>query len=1060
MEATIDTLNIKVEGDGNSAESALDRVLKKLERIKEATRGTNGGGSSSLNSHFNNLDKTLGSIKEKFSAVSQITDDLREKTSKCQRTSVAYADAMDSVKEKAEQSQGRFKTLSENIKDAFNTSRPSAFVSVLKMIGRLTLYRMIRSMIKQVTEGFKTGIDDMYQYSKTFNGEYARSMDQLASANLSYKNSIGAIMAPLINLVTPWIDSFVDKLIEINNTIAMVFAGLAGKSTYSKAVRVTTEYAEAANKASENTSKVTDKVEELKRSLAGLDEITIIGNNNTSPLSSSTGGSDGVTNGVDYSSMFVETPVDMAKVNEIKEKFEDILEIAKWIGIAIAAWEFGKFILGIGQAIAEIGRLKAGIALMITGFTLEGIGAYHIGYGDADIWDYIKFALGSVLGVAGSLLVFGANSMGWTIGITAALVIAIANISIGLHDRIADVIEQAFYDAGGTITISDLAGQFERLMTDIININQPIIDAGVTIDNTMEQQVRPAIETIREIGKGIELNAYTAEEKIPELVEQFEILQTGTKTILDEVYNNVIRAISGSLSTALIDAGEDVPSIVALLAEIKGETDTTFESITKNFQDAKLAYDNGSLSAEDYADKILSLTEQMNSLVGATDPVKDSFAGVEGALAGIDWESKDAKDLAFSKVNDSATAATQAVNDAHDEIQENLETMRSWSDNADYQLALDKLMIANDATQNQQLEKVKTYTAGFYDQIQSDMLAKMVDMTDTIAAEYDNLNWFQKIFAGSKDDYVATHLKTYKETIINPVMDGLETLYRNLGIEGAGYASEAADAIIDGLYMQVPTGNIWRDSYARTSTSRVDAVRDAFEKVGKAVPDGMIEGIKAKGGNVVEQLGLMAKESLDKTRDVYDTHSPSKETESIMRDNLLGFINGIKNNRAVVMSSLDSFLNGMLERMETFGNRWRSSINDMFDDMAYAWRSADFRSDGSYSYNRLSMRQIQRFAQGGFPEDGFFYANHNELVGQFSNGKTAVANNEQIIEGIAGGVASANEEQNTLLREQNRLLREQNRLIQEGRSIDVSTIASAFNRKNQRDGKVTVPVSI
>lgn len=42
----------------------------------------------------------------------------------------------------------------------------------------------------------------------------------------------------------------------------------------------------------------------------------------------------------------------------------------------------------------------------------------------------------------------------------------------------------------------------------------------------------------------------------------------------------------------------------------------------------------------------------------------------------------------------------------------------------------------------------------------------------------------------------------------------------------------------------------------------------------------------------------------------------------------------------------------------------------------------------------------QGFATGGFPEDGLFFANHNELVGQFSNGKTAVANNEQITEGI------------------------------------------------------------
>ena len=47
------------------------------------------------------------------------------------------------------------------------------------------------------------------------------------------------------------------------------------------------------------------------------------------------------------------------------------------------------------------------------------------------------------------------------------------------------------------------------------------------------------------------------------------------------------------------------------------------------------------------------------------------------------------------------------------------------------------------------------------------------------------------------------------------------------------------------------------------------------------------------------------------------------------------------------------------------------------------------------------------FATGGFPEDGLFMANHNELVGQFSNGKTAVANNEQITQGIYQAVLQA-----------------------------------------------------
>lgn len=62
------------------------------------------------------------------------------------------------------------------------------------------------------------------------------------------------------------------------------------------------------------------------------------------------------------------------------------------------------------------------------------------------------------------------------------------------------------------------------------------------------------------------------------------------------------------------------------------------------------------------------------------------------------------------------------------------------------------------------------------------------------------------------------------------------------------------------------------------------------------------------------------------------------------------------------------------------------------------------------------------YANGGFPEDGMFFANHNELVGKFENGKTAVANNEQIVSGIQNGVYGAMSESNALLMEQNALL--------------------------------------
>ena len=71
---------------------------------------------------------------------------------------------------------------------------------------------------------------------------------------------------------------------------------------------------------------------------------------------------------------------------------------------------------------------------------------------------------------------------------------------------------------------------------------------------------------------------------------------------------------------------------------------------------------------------------------------------------------------------------------------------------------------------------------------------------------------------------------------------------------------------------------------------------------------------------------------------------------------------------------------------------------------------------------QLSFPKATLHANGGFPEDGFFFANHNELVGQFSNGKTAVANNEQIVSGIQNGVYGAMSESNALLMEQNSLV--------------------------------------
>ena len=108
-------------------------------------------------------------------------------------------------------------------------------------------------------------------------------------------------------------------------------------------------------------------------------------------------------------------------------------------------------------------------------------------------------------------------------------------------------------------------------------------------------------------------------------------------------------------------------------------------------------------------------------------------------------------------------------------------------------------------------------------------------------------------------------------------------------------------------------------------------------------------------------------------------------------------------------------------------------------------------SDGSFittnvqttnGKSTISLSKSLYKASGAFgiPAGDVFIANEAgaELVGSI-NGKTSVANQEQIIAGIQRGVAEANSEQNTLLKEQNALLRS---ILQKDSSVRIGASAA------------------
>ena len=111
----------------------------------------------------------------------------------------------------------------------------------------------------------------------------------------------------------------------------------------------------------------------------------------------------------------------------------------------------------------------------------------------------------------------------------------------------------------------------------------------------------------------------------------------------------------------------------------------------------------------------------------------------------------------------------------------------------------------------------------------------------------------------------------------------------------------------------------------------------------------------------------------------------------------------------------------------------------------------------SFDTKLWNIPKIPLMAEGGFPEQGQMFIAREagaEMVGNIGR-RTAVANNDQIVAGIAGGVAEANEEQNVLLREQNSLLRA---ILEKdsGVYLDGKNLTNSVEKYQRERGRVLV----
>lgn len=268
----------------------------------------------------------------------------------------------------------------EGVKGAFSRMFPT-ISSLLSRFKQIAKYRILRAVLKQITEGVQEGVENYYYYSQAIGGTFATSMDNAATSLQTMKNAIGASVSPLISSLIPYLQQVVNLFVEAVNYVNQFFSLLNGQSTWSKATSTTTT---AFDSLSNSASGASNSIKDL---LADWDELNIIQSTNNSSGTGST-----KKTAQDYLKMFEETSDFNSTIKDIvsfvKKNADDILTVVEEIGAAILLWKFSNAfagLLGTLSGLVAAGLTAAIVFKVSTMFNNEYLNTGETGWLIADV---------------------------------------------------------------------------------------------------------------------------------------------------------------------------------------------------------------------------------------------------------------------------------------------------------------------------------------------------------------------------------------------------------------------------------------------------------------------------------------------------------------------------------------------------------------------------------------------------------------------------------------------------------------------------------------------------
>ena len=562
-----------------------------------------------------------------------------------------------------------------------------------------------------------------------------------------------------------------------------------------------------------------------------------------------------------------------------------------------------------------------------------------------------------------------------------------------------------------------LADSFDKALANINGVNGAL-DSGIKKYKEYSDNVdttRTELENLIGDLQVISPDDPEVSTLVDNIIAKFNELLDYSRLELKEIGMNIKRSLAGSMGLVVEAMGGDVATYMALVDEMVNGGVESFEDITQQIKELNAQYKAGTISLDEFSQQSSALYNKLQTLVGdGSGKILNPLSSAEAMYGSINWESQESITGFFEHItgaiSESRTLAEQELKDYN----AMLDDLMPFASTPEQVEAIAKLRAAANTAYHDRLEQIGKEVTGLGSLIEQDIIERYQTILNTA--------WAESAGKSPKDriDAVRKAARSFVEQFGDPILQQLTELYGEDSYK-LHYFEELIGGNISSMF-SVGTVTAGLDKYGGNFSEWLYETyfMDALEATSRRVEEW-------RNGDFIDALAAADEAGIIEFNELFNEHyinpALTNATERVRRWKRKDFRDEIASvdefvagdARAAGTAIGEEVANGLSSGLETATEAFNKWFNKLSPRLKYIMGKV-WGEGGNVA---LPGMNVPAYANGGFvPRGDLFLANESspEFVGSIGN-RTAVANNNQIVQGIASGVQHANAEQNMLLRE-------------------------------------------